>query len=166
MLLTHSTTVVKKQWSLSEWLHQILEAELAGWDDDLEPDDYDESNSPMPGGDADYPYDDIDSEILESLLILALAGLFAFLIYYRQQRARRLEEERRLEQRDLDQLQAIEQVRRQNELGLQALEQRPDNLHPPQQQQDQQQEQQQDRGMFPHRNDPEFMDWAAGGIGH
>jgi SEL1 protein len=39
--------------------------------------------------------DDIDSDILESLIILALSGALAFLLYYRAQRQRRQEEERR-----------------------------------------------------------------------
>jgi SEL1 protein len=146
-VLTHPI-VAKKEWSLSEWLRQILEAEIEGWDEDLEPDDYDDSNSPMPGGDADYPYDDIDSEILESLVILALAGALAFLIYYRQQRQRRQEEERRRQeqQHQLNQVQAP--------------------VAPQYQQPQAQPQPQQDRGMFPHPNDPEFMDWAAGAIGH
>jgi SEL1 protein len=41
----------------------------------------------MPGGDADGMYDDlIDDGILESLIIITLAGALVFLIYYRQQR--------------------------------------------------------------------------------
>ena len=53
--------------------------------------DYDDNylpeNDPMPGGDADGMYDDIiDDGILESLIIIGLAGALVFLIYYRQQR--------------------------------------------------------------------------------
>lgn len=41
----------------------------------------------MPGGQADGMYDDIiDDGILESLIIITLAGALVFLIYYRQQR--------------------------------------------------------------------------------
>ena len=46
----------------------------------------------MPGGDADGIYDDIiDDGLLETLLILGLAGALVFLIWYRgqQQRAHR-----------------------------------------------------------------------------
>lgn len=40
----------------------------------------------MPGGDADGMYDDIiDDGILESLIIIMLAGALVFLIYWRQQ---------------------------------------------------------------------------------
>lgn len=102
----------------------------------LDPDEYDDS--PMPGGDEDY--DDLDSEILESLVILALTGVLAFLIYYRAQRQRR-EEARRQEQ--------IQQLN-QGQVP-------PAGAHP---------QQQQDRGVFPDVNDPDFMNWVAGGIGH
>jgi SEL1 protein len=41
----------------------------------------------MPGGDSDGMYDDlIDDGIVESLIIIMLAGALVFLIYYRQQR--------------------------------------------------------------------------------
>jgi SEL1 protein len=128
--------VVKKDWTLSEWLAAFLEAEVAGWDD-MEPDDYDD---PMPGGD-DYYGDDIDSELLESLVILALTGVLAFLLYYRTQRQRRQEEERR----------------RQQQQQAQA---------PPGQQPQPPQPAQDDRGLFPQPGDPEFMNWVAGGVGH
>jgi SEL1 protein len=105
----------------------------------------------MPGGDADYPYDDIDSEILESLIILALAGVLAFLIYYRQQRQRRQEEERR----------RLEQQQQLNQAQVPIAQPFPQVAQPQPQAQPQQ-----DRGMFPHPNDPEFMDWAAGAVGH
>jgi SEL1 protein len=132
---------VKKDWTLSEWLSAFLEAEIAGWDD-LEPDDYED---PMPGGD-DYYSDDIDSDILESLVILALSGALAFLLYYRTQRQRRQEEERRRQQEQQQQAQG-------------AIPAGPQ----PQQNQPQAQE---DRGMFPPPGAPEFMDWAVGGVGH
>ncbi|KAF2638427.1 HCP-like protein [Massarina eburnea CBS 473.64] len=131
--------VIKKQWTLSEWLADFLEAEIAGWDNFDADDDWE--NSPMPGGDADYGYDDIDSEILESLVILALTGALAFLIYYRGQRQRRQEEERRRveQQRVLNQQPGVGAG-----VGVDVG----------------------DRGLFPGPNDAEFMDWAAGGAGH
>ncbi|KAF2273482.1 HCP-like protein [Westerdykella ornata] len=136
--------VVKKDWTLAEWLNAFLEAEIAGWDD-MEPDDYDD---PMPGGD-DYYGDDIDSDVLESMVILALTGALAFLLYYRTQRQRRQEEERRRQQQQGQQGQAQAQAQ-----GA------------PQQQQAQPQQAQEDRGLFPRPDDPEFMNWAVGGIGH
>jgi SEL1 protein len=77
---------------LTEWLSAFLEAELANWDD-YEPDDYDAAQH-----DDYYHAADIDSDILESLAILALSGALAFLLYYRAQRQRRGEEERRREE--------------------------------------------------------------------
>ena len=137
--------VVRKKWSLSEWVSAFLEAELAAWDaEEGELDDYDT----MPGGDADYGYDDIDSDILESLVILALTASLAFLIYYRGRRQRVAEEERR--QQEQQQLLA-------NQVQAMAAQQPPPAQPQPQQE---------DRGMFPHPNDPEFMNWAAGAVGH
>lgn len=134
--------MVKKTWTLSEWLSAFLEAELAGWDD-YEPDDYDDGGDDFYGD--GYHGDDIDSDILESLIILALSGALAFLLYYRTQRQRRQEEERRRQQEQQAQLNQ----------GIPIL-----------QQQQAQAEPQQDRGLFPNPNDPEFMNWVAGGVGH
>ncbi len=142
--------VEKKKWTLSEWLSAFLEAELAGWDD-YEPDDYDDAG--VVGDDYygdGYHGDEIDSDILESLIILALSGALAFLLYYRAQRQRRQEEERRRQQ---DQQQQLHQ-------GIQAAQ-----ANAPQQGQPGQQ-QQEDRGLFPNPNDPDFLNWVAGGIGH
>ncbi|ORY12417.1 hypothetical protein BCR34DRAFT_600637 [Clohesyomyces aquaticus] len=129
----------KKNWSLSEWLAAFLEAELAGWDD-YEPDDYDDSH--MPGG--DYGLDDIDSDILETLVILALAGALAALLYYRTYRQRQEAERRRQQEQNQGQGQGQNQGRA-----------------PPQAQ-----PQQEDRGLFPQPGDPDFMNWAAGAAGH
>jgi SEL1 protein len=126
-LLTNICVVTKKDQTLTEWIATFLEAELAGWDD-YEADDYD------PVVDDEYA-DDIDSDILESLIILALSGALAFLLYYRAQRQRRLEEERR----------------RNGEQGQQGQGQ---------------QQGQQDRGVFPQPEDPDFLNWVAGGVGH
>lgn len=131
-----------------EWLSAFLEAEIAGWDD-LEPDDYDDH---MPGGD-DYYDDDIDSDILESLIIFALTGALAFLLYYRTQRQRRQEEERVRQQQAQEQAQAQAQAQAHGGVGQQ---QPPVQRQPPQE----------DRGMFPRPEDPEFLNWAAGGVGH
>lgn len=133
--------VVKKKWTLSEWISRFLEAELVGWDE-YEPDDYDDGADDFYGD--GYHGDDIDSDILESLIILALSGALAFLLYYRAQRQRRQEEERR---RQAEQQQQLNQ-------GV------------PVQAHGQQAQQQQDRGLFPQPGDPDFMNWIAGGIGH
>ncbi|KAH7391104.1 hypothetical protein DE146DRAFT_663525 [Phaeosphaeria sp. MPI-PUGE-AT-0046c] len=82
----------KQPQTLTEWLSAFLEAELAAWDDalDYEQDDYDDHDAAYFDTD-----DDFDSDILESLVILGLAGALAFLLWYRSQRQRRQEEERR-----------------------------------------------------------------------
>jgi SEL1 protein len=125
--------VKKKDQSLSEWLAAFLEAELARWDDY---DDYADDQTD------DYydPEDELDSDILESLVILALTGALALLLYVRAQRQRRAEEERR---------RVEEQQRAFNGQGGQVAPQ-----------------QQQDRGVFPNPGEPEFMNWVAGGVGH
>ncbi|PSN66594.1 HCP-like protein [Corynespora cassiicola Philippines] len=130
--------VIKKEWSLSEWLSAFLEAEFAGWE--IDPDDLDDTT--MPGGDADYGYDDLDSEILDALIILGLTGALAFLLYYRTQRQRRQEEERRRQQLQQAAL---------GQPGVQLPPQAPPQ--PPQG----------NGGMFPNPNDP--MNWAGGGLG-
>jgi SEL1 protein len=63
-------------------------------------DDYDEH---IDGGDGYY--DDTDSDILESLVILALSGALAFLLYYRAQRQQRQEAERQRQQQQQQQQQ-------------------------------------------------------------
>lgn len=135
--------VTKKEWTLTEWLSAFLEAELEGWDDAYEGDDFDGA-----GGD-DYldDGDDIDSDILESLIILALSGALAFLLYYRGQRQRREEERRRREELQRQVAQAAAGV----DVGA-AGQQQPAGEG--------------DRGVFPHPEHPEFMDWVAGGVGH
>jgi SEL1 protein len=96
----------------------------------------------MPGGD---PLD-FDDGIMESVVILGLAAFLAFLVMYRQQRqqaARRQEEEAR---------------RRQQQQGGGAQGGGVvGNQQPPQQQ---------DRAFFPRPGDPNFGQWAVGGIGH
>ncbi|KAL2129144.1 hypothetical protein VTI74DRAFT_8179 [Chaetomium olivicolor] len=91
----------------------------------------------MPGGD---PLD-FDDGIMESVAILGLAAALVFLIMYRQQRqqqARRREEENR---------------RQQAAQGGAAGG-------------GQQQPPQQERGFFPQPGDPDFGQWAVGGVGH
>ncbi|KAL8629343.1 hypothetical protein Q9189_004955 [Teloschistes chrysophthalmus] len=75
----------KKDFSFSEWINNFL--------DDPHPYYHsDEDVDPMPGGD-DW-VDDIDDSIIESLIILGLAGALIFLVYYRQQRQNNYRRER------------------------------------------------------------------------
>jgi SEL1 protein len=94
----------------------------------------------MPGGDDDSLYDElIDDGILESLIILTLAGALVFLIYYRQQR----------------------QLGGRGRNGANGGGQEQNDGQAAQGQQ-----QPQDRGLFPQPGDPEFGQWIAGGVGH
>jgi SEL1 protein len=131
----------------SQWIAKFFENERelgrkADVEDEIDP----RFHEPMPGGD-DY-YDEIDEGVLESLVIIALAGALALLVYYRQQRQ---QNHRRL---------AAEQQRRQElnqagSVGNDNQEQEP--LLPGQQP---------DGGFFPPHDDPNFDVWRAGGIGH
>ncbi|KAL9596885.1 MAG: hypothetical protein Q9219_005511 [cf. Caloplaca sp. 3 TL-2023] len=135
----------KKEWSFSEWMSNFLEDHHPYYDTGEDDDLVDSASDPMPGGD-DY-IDDIDESIIESLIILGLAGALAFLVYYRQQRqnSHRRETERQQQQR-----QGNGQDRQQ---PLPAQE-------PPLP------GQQADGGFFPPPGDPNYGQWVAGGIGH
>ncbi|MCJ1349158.1 ERAD-associated protein, partial [Peltigera leucophlebia] len=83
--------------------------------------------------------DDIDEGIIEYLIIIALAGALAFLIYYRNQR------------------------QTNHRRGLEGQQQQPQQ----QQQQGQVPDgQQADGGFFPPPGDPGYPQWVAGGVGH
>ncbi|MCJ1311054.1 ERAD-associated protein [Agyrium rufum] len=134
--------VKKVRLSWSEWLSKFLSEPhpyYANGDDGDEIDDLSDPlfHDPLNGGD-EY-YDDIDESIVESLIIVALAGALAFLVYFRQQRVQN-------QRRD-------EAMRRQEQMGA---------VDPEINQEGQDGE----RGYFPPREDPAFADWVAGGIGH
>ena len=142
----HPEPEVKETTTWSQWIAKFLENERelnrqAELEDDLES----RYNDPMPGGD-DY-YDDIDEGTIESLLIVALAGALAFLVYYRQQRQ---QNHRRA---------TTEQQRRQelNRSGGEQVPAQNEALNPGQQP---------DGGFFPPPGDPNFEAWRAGGVGH
>ena len=129
----------------SQWVAKFLENERElnrqAEFDDMEP-HYDD---PMPGG--DVYYDDIDEGTLESLMIVALAGALAFLVYYRQQRQ---QNHRRA---------TTEQQRRQELNQAGGAQADPQNGAPGP-------GQQADGGFFPPPGDPNFDAWRAGGVGH
>ncbi|KAF2758614.1 HCP-like protein [Pseudovirgaria hyperparasitica] len=162
----------QKEVSFSEWLQNFLDATDAWYDGgdaayENEVDDWDApATDGMPGGEGEY-YDDLDDGILDTLLIMSVVMALGALVYWRNRR----------------QAQGMEQGGHHQ-----------DGHQQQQQQQHAQgggdhamngggvggvgggagadggvvggQQQQQDRGMFPDRDDPNFMDWAAGGIGH
>jgi len=105
----------------------------------FEPDEWDSPLDGMPGGDdQENFYDEIDDGMLESLMIVALAAALAVLVVYRRRRADDRERERR------------QQLNRN--VGQQANQQA--------------QEQRDGPNLFPQPGDPEFLGWAAGGVGH
>ena len=125
---------------MSEWISNFLRDDHLYYGDNDFDDNYLPENDPMPGGDVEGLYEDIDDGILESIIIIGLAAALVFLIYYRQQHqlAHRRGEEAARAQR-----------------GGQAAQDGQD-----------QQAQQEDRGLFPQPEDPEFGQWVAGGVGH
>ena len=147
----------RKPFSLSEFVQNFLEADAAAYyealnaaggdpNDPLDGNEWETTVGPdgLPG---DEIYDEIDEGILESLVILGLAGLLAWLVWYRQQR---LERRRR---------EADERARGGGVIADQAGvvgEGRPPAVPG----------QQADGGFFPPPGDPNFNNWVAGGVGH
>ncbi|KZF22066.1 ubiquitin-protein ligase Sel1/Ubx2 [Xylona heveae TC161] len=135
-----SEPVVKKEWSVREWIHNFL-AEDQSYYNELDDDDLSDPNGQegMPGGD-EY-YDDLDGGMMESLIIIGLAATLAFLMFYRQQR-------------QLNHQRAAEQQRNAGgnaagEAGRPAVP-----------------GQQPDGGFFPPPGDPDFNRWVAGAVAH
>lgn len=127
--------------------------------DDLEHVAYGEPG--MPGGDNEYWYaganqgnggddfyEDFDDGLLESLIIIALAGALALLVYVRAQRQR--------DQRERDGQAGPEGGQGQQQQQQQQAQGNPQPGAAPAQ----------DRGFMPDPGDPEYMNWVAGGIGH
>ncbi|KAL8863365.1 MAG: hypothetical protein Q9178_000045 [Gyalolechia marmorata] len=135
----------KKEFSFNEWLSNFLE-DPHPYYHGAEDDDF-----PEPSPENDY-IDDIDESIIESLVILALAGALAFLVYYRQQRQNnhRREMERQQQESQSQQQQGTVQVPDQ-----QAATQDPPMPG-----------EQADGGFFPLPDDPNYGQWVAGGVGH
>ncbi|KAL8774116.1 MAG: hypothetical protein Q9209_001224 [Squamulea sp. 1 TL-2023] len=135
----------KKDFSFNEWLSNFLE----------DPHPYyhgaEEDDFPDPSPDNEY-IDEIDESIIEGLIILALAGALAFLLYYRQQR-------QNSHRREVERQQQQPQPQQQQDSG-QAHEQQAAAQDPPMP------GQQADGGFFPPPGDPNFAQWVAGGVGH
>ncbi|KAI4216695.1 MAG: hypothetical protein LQ351_001184 [Letrouitia transgressa] len=141
----HEEPEPQKSWSFSEWIANFLEDphpyyhSAEGDDADFMDPQY--TDNPLT--DEYYAGDDIpDDSILESLIIIALAGTLAFLVYYRQQRQN--------------------QHRRNEGQQVQPQQQQPQAA----QGQPQVPEQQADGGFFPPPGDPNYANWVAGGVGH
>lgn len=97
--VTDSKAEPKKDWSLREWIANFLRDEHPYYHDVEDEDDFTDpiAPDPMPGGD-DY-YDAIDEGLVESLIIIGLAGALIYLVYYRQQRT--LNHRRAMEQQGI-----------------------------------------------------------------
>ncbi|KAL8825199.1 MAG: hypothetical protein Q9170_007885 [Blastenia crenularia] len=134
-----------KSRSFSEWMSDFLADHHPYYNNPDDDDFIDPSSDPMPGGD-DW-IDDIDESIIESLIILGLAGALAFLVYYRQQRQNSHRRE-------------IERQQQQQNGAVPAPAQQPleEAQHLP--------GQQADGGFFPPPGDPNYGQWVAGGVGH
>lgn len=165
--------------SVREWLSRFIDSALEmeaqdyagrqagedGYGDDLE---YIANGEPgMPGGDNEYwytgaqrreaddLYEDFDDGLLESLIIIALAGALAMLVYVRAQRQRDARANQGQGQGIAPGGGALGPV---GANGLQPILGQP---APPEQQGPGQQ-----GGFFPNPGDPEYQEWVAGGIGH
>ncbi|KAK8187247.1 hypothetical protein HDK77DRAFT_282636 [Phyllosticta capitalensis] len=124
----------RKPRSLAEWLTAFLEADAAAYYEHFEPDDLD--------GDRGYDdyYDELDESILETLLILGLAGALAGLVWWRNQAAERARRNREQQQNQ----------QQQQQQGIQGVGEggAPEG------------------GLFPPPDDPNFNAWVVGGVGH
>ena len=115
------------------------------------------------GGDtaADDYYDQIEDNILDSLIIVGLAAALAFLVYYRQQR----QTNHRREVETQQQGQGPGQGQQGNNQNLPPLQPN-ENAIPPAGEQQPLPGQQADGGFFPPPEDPNYAAWVAGGVGH
>lgn len=171
----------KRPKSLGEWLARFLDAAVemdaqeyaalqqqGEYGDELDHIAYGEPG--MPGGDNEYWYtggnrnegeggddfySDLDDGLLESLVIIALAGALAMLVYVRQQRQRDARErERQAAAQANPAAQAVQAAAAaaaaQAQAGALAQQQGPG----------------QNGGFFPNPGDPEYQQWVAGGVGH
>ena len=135
----------KKKLSWSEWISKFLDDDHPYYHSDDPADDLSDPSSstlvhdPMPGGD-DY-YDEIDEGIVESLIIIGLAGALALLVYYRQQRQQN--HRRAVAEAAIREQGAVEGAVPGAAPGLQP-----------------------NGGYFPPPGHPEHAQWVAGGIGH
>jgi SEL1 protein len=79
---TNAYTATTKQWSMREWLHNFLDegqtyiVDENEYDDDQLPG----TSSTAPGIEEEY----IDDGLIESLIIVVLAGILVWLVYLRQ----------------------------------------------------------------------------------
>ena len=92
----------------------------------------------MPGGDGPHITGEDDEGFMDTMIIMALALSLAFFIYYRHQR---------------EQAENARRRREQQQGGQNAPQAAPPAA-------------QNNGGLFPPPGDPNFAQWAAGGVGH
>ena len=147
--------------TFSEWIKNFWENayadEYAAHHDYMEggPDEIDmDFGAPA---DTDSFYEEFDDGIFESLIIIALAGVLAGLVFWRQQR--QVQGQRRLREETLRR--ARELAERGEQAAIQELAR---------EEQRQQQEAApgagEGRGFFPEPGQPDFNQWLAGGVGN
>ena len=101
-------------------------------------------------------YDDIDSDIVESAIIIGLVATLAILVYYRNQR--QANAHRQQQQQQQQQVQAQAQAQAQPQAQGQDQDHGQGQAAVP--------GQQADGGFFPPPGDPNHGQWVAGGVGH
>lgn len=134
----------RKRYSFAEWIVNFLEADAERYAEAGDADEWDTAAGGMVGADGDF-YDDADAltdGVAETLIIVGLAAALALLVYFRQRQ--QLDAGRRAQQGEGEGGGGGVGV------GEQVQQQRPAL----------------DRGMFPAPDDPEFANWAVGGVGH
>lgn len=146
--LTHGSAEPSKPRSLAEWLTTFLENGDAAYYENMEIDDWEDGT-----GFADDYYDEIDESIIDTLVILGLAGVLAFLVYYRNQAAERARRLREQQERLQQQAGGAHPGERGNGQGQTGEERRQGGAPA-------------DGGFFPPPDDPNFNAWVAGGVGH
>lgn len=152
----------RKRYTFSEWVFNFLAADLEAYEaevlgaaeahgGDLGLDEWNAGGGGGGNGLADEYYGDewadIDDGIIEMMFIMSLAAVLALLVWYRNRR--QMEERRAREERERGAAAAP---------GGVAAAVGGADAHAP--------GQQPDGGFFPQPGDPNFLNWAAGGIGH
>ena len=139
--------MAEKPWTFKEWVARFAEQAQPyygeGEDDEFVDGPLTEG---MPGG--DEMYDDLDSDLIESAIIVGLVVALGLLVYYRNQR------QNNAQQRQQQQQQA------QGQAPVPAPPLVQGQAQPPLP------GQQADGGFFPPAGDPNHAEWAVGGVGH
>ena len=153
----------KQEFSFREWLNDFLYNQHS-YDAEMEDEaDLQGSMTDEMTGSDDLYSDVMDDGIAETLIIVGLAAMLAFMVYFRQQRQLDRPPTRHGQGDNAQQQQmggAVGAGAAAAAAAAAANEQGPES----QPQADPQPDPQVDRGLFPQPGDPEFGQWVAGGI--